>query len=60
MTNKMVVRDLFYTQGTPSYSDSAHQIDKLMKKIIFPSLRLIFSNQAVVKIGTILSKTNDE
>ena len=41
MTNKMAARDFFYAQGSPSYGNSkGAKLKMLMKKIIFPSLRV--------------------
>ena len=40
MTNKVAARDLFYTQGSPSYGDL--KLKKLMKKIVFSSFKLVY------------------
>ena len=57
MTNKVVARFLFYTQGSPSYGNSKGvKLKVIMKKIILPSLRLVYGDQAfsdVAKNGTI-------
>ena len=44
MINKMAASDLFYAQGSPSYGDSkGAKLKTLIKKIVFPSLRLDYS-----------------
>ena len=46
MTNKMVARYLFYAQELPSYSYLKHaKQTKLMKKIAFHSLKLVYGDQ---------------
>ena len=41
---KMAARDLFYAQGSLSYGDSkGAKLKTLIKKIVFPSLRLDYS-----------------
>ena len=60
MTNKMVSKNLLYAQGLPSFGDSeGTKLKKFMKKMVYPSLRLVYGNQVfsdATKNGTIFSR----
>ena len=60
MMNKNTARVLFYAQGLPSYSDSkGAKLKTMAKKIVLPSLRLIYGNWVfsdIAKNGTIFSR----
>ena len=43
MTNKMMARVLFYTQGLPSYCDSKGT-KNLTRKIVLPSFKLVYGD----------------
>ena len=64
MKNKIAARDLFYTQGLPSYDDSkGAKLKRFTKKIVFPCLRLVYGDRVfldVVKNCTIFSRNNGE